>query len=152
MEPEYYPMPFFAPLQCRDLTASLAWYETLGFQNIFSMPGPGGSPMMSHVRWIKYADVLLVAAREAIAEPRGGGITLSLPLTDIDALFVRARKSGARVSQEIGNRPWNARDFSLADPDGFRLTFTAGPVEQNLSMDAITARAGKSAGPREPQI
>jgi uncharacterized glyoxalase superfamily protein PhnB len=146
-QPEYYPMPFFATLQVRDVAASQRWYETLGFQNIFSMPGPGGIPMMSHVRWIKYADVLLIAAQAPVPEPKGAGIALNFqtPLADIDALFVRAQKSGARVLQEIGNRPWNARDFALADPDGYRLSFTAGPVEQNLTMDEITARAGKPA-------
>jgi len=44
MTEEIYPMPFFVNLVVRDLEASSKFYqETLGFQHIFTMPGPGVS-------------------------------------------------------------------------------------------------------------
>ena len=41
---DFYPMPSFPTLAVRDLAASRAWYETLGFTTVFAMPGPGGAP------------------------------------------------------------------------------------------------------------
>jgi hypothetical protein len=44
---------------------------------------------------------------------------------------------------EPGDRPWNARDFTVADPDGFALTFTMGPLKRDLTMDALTDKLAK---------
>ena len=58
---EFYPMPFFATLSVGDLEASTGWYvDVPGFRLVFNMPGPGGAPALSHLRWVKYADLLLV--------------------------------------------------------------------------------------------
>lgn len=139
---DYYAMPSFVMLGVRDVVASARWYEALGFQNVFAMPGPGGAPLLVHLRWVRYADLLLRAEQSAATGPKGLGLTVNYmtPMADIDALFRKAKEAGATVASEIGNRPWNARDFTLADPDGFRITFTAGPVEQKLGIDEITKR------------
>ena len=146
--PDIYPMPSFVTLDVRDVAASVRWYEALGFQNIFTMPGPGGAPLLGHLRWVKYADLLLRAERSPPPAAKGVGVSTSfaVPISEIDALFVRAQSAGAAIVAEIGNRPWNARDFTLADPDGFRVVFTAGPVEQNLGLDAVVARAARGPG------
>lgn len=147
---EIYPMPSFAGLEVADTHASRRWYmEALGFADIFTMPdGPGGMPMMSHLRFTKYADILLRPAFAPVTGPKGLGFTLTFTVFDgtldaIDALAERARKAGASIVQEPGNRPWNARDFTVADPDGFRLTFTKGPVRTDLSFAEVIDRAGK---------
>jgi uncharacterized glyoxalase superfamily protein PhnB len=71
------------------------------------------------------------------------GIALSFAVFEgkVDAVAERARRYGAALTSEPTNQPWNARDFSLQDPDGFVLTFTQGPVEEGLSMDTIIARS-----------
>jgi len=57
---EFYPMRFFATLTVDDLEASTRWYtDVLGFRLVFSMTGQDGAPILSHLRWIKYADLLL---------------------------------------------------------------------------------------------
>jgi len=61
----------------------------------------------------------------------------------LDALAERARKAGAVFVSEPGDRPWNARDFTIADPDGFALTFTVGPLKRDLTMDALTDKRAK---------
>lgn len=144
-QPEFYPMPSFATLTVRDLAASARWYqEALGFQNVFTMPGPGGAPILAHLRWAKYADLLLRASRGP-ADPafKGVGITLSFAVFTgrVDDVAERARRYGAPLLSEPTNQPWNARDFSIQDPDGFVLTFTQGPVEPGLSMDRVIERA-----------
>lgn len=144
-QPEYYPMPFFVTLAVRDLATSTRWYEALGFENVFTMPGPGGAPALVHLRWVRYADLLLRADPSPGGEANGGGIALNytVPIADIDALFAGAKGAGASVVNEVGNRPWNARDFTLADPDGYRLTFTAGPVDRNLSFAKVIEQSAR---------
>ena len=144
--PDYYPMPSFVVLQVRDLVASSQWYqEVLGFQHVFSIP-PVGEPMLVHIRWAKYADVLLrreIAPNENVF--KGVGISLNFNMTGetVDELATRVREYGAKIVSGPTDQPWNARDFSVEDPDGFRLTFTQGPVEKDLGMDQIVERSKK---------
>ncbi|MGV8838766.1 MAG: VOC family protein [Bauldia sp.] len=150
MQHEVYPMPAFAGLEVADTNASRRWYmEALGFADVFTMPnGPTGMPMLVHLRFTKYADILLRPAFAPAAGPKGVGISLTFTVFDggldaIDALAERARKAGATIVQEPGDRPWNARDFTVADPDGFRLVFTKGPVSTDLTFAEVMDRAGK---------
>lgn len=145
-QPEFYPMPSFASLAVRDVEASSRWYqEALGFALVFTMPGPGGAAGLAHLRWAKYADILLRAS-PPLEGRKGVGIALNYAVTDgaIDALAERARKAGAAFIQEPGDRPWNARDFTVADPDGFALTFTFGPLKRDMTMGALVDRIAKS--------
>jgi len=68
MAEEIYPMPAFVMLMVNDLEASSTFYQSaLDFKHIFTMPGPGGQPDLVHLRWIKYADVLLTRPRDSQA-------------------------------------------------------------------------------------
>lgn len=144
---EYYPMPSFPMLAVADLAASSRWYQdALGFQHVFTMPGPGGVPGLVHLRWRKYADLLMRSGPPA-AGKKGVGIALNFACNEgldaLNALAERARAAGAHFVQEPGDRLWNARDFTVADPDGFALTFTFGPLRQNVSMDDLAKSVRK---------
>ena len=124
-QPEIYPMPSFAMLRVADLGASARWYqEALGFQHIFTMPGPGGGPGLVHLRWVKYADLLLTG-RDAPEGPRGGGVSLHfsayLAGRTVDAIAAQATAAGATIVAPPATMPWNARECTVADPDGYRL-------------------------------
>jgi catechol 2,3-dioxygenase-like lactoylglutathione lyase family enzyme len=144
---EIYPMPSFPTLVVSDLEASSTFYQTaLGFKHIFTMPGPGGQPALVHLRWIKYADLLLTKPRNGheLAEPKGVGIALNFGLFDcfdgdIDALAEHARKRGAKVEGPI-NQPWNVREVSILDPDGYKLVFTV-PINVNLDFNTMLEQA-----------
>lgn len=124
-ERDIYPMPSFPMIVVSDLVVSSAWYQsTLGFADVFTMPGPGGRPILAHLRWCTWADVLLAPARTPLDSPRGAGITLNFMTLDVDALAERARAAGATILEGPQDRPWNARDVTIADPDGYRLNFT----------------------------
>jgi uncharacterized glyoxalase superfamily protein PhnB len=41
---------------------------------------------------------------------------------DVDVLAVRAKAQGAKLTQEPRDQPMGMRDFSLVDPDGFKIT------------------------------
>jgi uncharacterized glyoxalase superfamily protein PhnB len=144
-QPEFYPMPSFPILSVGDPKKSALWYqEALGFQHIFTMPGPDGTPGLVHLRWMKYADVLLRKG-PAPAGKKGVGITLNFAMLgrSLDELADRARAHGALFTEEPGDRPWNARDFTVADPDGFALTFTFGPLKTDMTMDELMKNAAK---------
>ena len=148
MDAEIYPMPSFPLLAANDLEASAKWYQdVLGFQHIFSMPGPGGSVALVHLRWLKYADLLLVGNRDGqeLAGPRGVGVTLSFSMLErfggsVDAFAQQARERGATIASGPLSQPWNVREVTILDPDGYRLTFTA-PLDTTLGFDKVLARA-----------
>ncbi|MGD0191958.1 MAG: VOC family protein [Rhizomicrobium sp.] len=148
-QPEFYPMPSFPILAVNDVLASSRWYqEALGFAHVFAMPGPGGAPGLAHLRWAKYADLLLRLS-PPLEGKRGLGITLNFAILDrtvaaVDALAERASKHGGVVTQAPGDRPWNARDFTVADPDGYALTFTFGPLNRDMTMDALASKMSRS--------
>jgi uncharacterized glyoxalase superfamily protein PhnB len=138
--PEAYPMPLFVTLTVADLATSQHWYEALGFTTVFAVAGPNGTPVFAHMRWIRYADLLLRSG-PGPQGAKGLGITLNFRVEhDIDALALRAKSAGAMFNNDIGDRTWNARDFTLLDPDGFALTFTFGPLRQ-LEFDAVMREA-----------
>jgi catechol 2,3-dioxygenase-like lactoylglutathione lyase family enzyme len=128
-EPEFYPMPMFVRLFVQDVNTSTRWYQdALGFQPVYVMPGPDGVPQMVHLRLGRYQDLMLLPDPPGAALPstgRGQGATISLSLEGgIDALADRARGAGAQIVTGPVDRPWNVREFTVQDPDGYQLTFS----------------------------
>ena len=152
MTEEIYPMPSFPMLVVKDLEASSAFYQnSLGFKHIFTMPGPGGQPVLVHLRWVKYADLLITGSRDGkeLTDPKGVGMSLNFGMFDrfdgdIDVFARTARENGAHVIGPI-NQPWNVREVTVFDPDGYKLVFTI-PLNINLGFDQMLeqARGGKN--------
>lgn len=148
MTEEIYPMPFFVNLIVSDLEASSKFYqETLGFKHIFTMPGPGGKPMLVHLRWTKYADLLLSSPRDGkpVPEPKGAGVALSFQMLErfdgsVDVLAEQANARGANLISGPLDQPWNVRELTILDPDGYKLVFTA-PLNTKLEFDEVVRRA-----------
>jgi catechol 2,3-dioxygenase-like lactoylglutathione lyase family enzyme len=146
MSEEIYPMPFFATLIVNDVEASSTFYQNaLGFKHIFTMLGPGGKPSLVHLRWVKYADVLLTGSRDGreLTGPKGVGISLNFNMLehfdgDMDAFARYAREHGANVTDPI-DQPWNVREVTVLDPDGYELIFTM-PINLNLKFDEVIER------------
>lgn len=146
MTEEIYPMPMFATLIVSDVQASSDFYQnTLGFKNIFTMTGLDGKPSLVHLRWVKYADVLITTARDGneLKEPKGAGVSLNFNLLehfngDMDAFAIHVKDHGANVTGPI-NQPWNVREVTVLDPDGYRLIFSM-PINLNLSFDEVIDR------------
>jgi uncharacterized glyoxalase superfamily protein PhnB len=139
---EIYPMPMFPMLDVDDAAASARWYESLGFQTVFTWPDPSGRPLLVHLRWAKYADLMLRQQPGPVDGPRGGGVSLTftMPTDEVESLAERARSAGARILSEPTVQPWNARDTSIADPDGYHLTFSFGPVDADLTFEEVTGQ------------
>lgn len=43
---------------------------------------------------------------------------------DVDALAARIKARGATLLEEPKDQSWGSRDFAVADPDGFKITFS----------------------------
>jgi catechol 2,3-dioxygenase-like lactoylglutathione lyase family enzyme len=143
MDQEYYPMPAFPTLSTSDLEMSKRFYvEGLGFSHVFSIPGPDGQPIVEHIRFVKYGDVLL--ERESpdsdcgtASRGRGVRITFSAALAHrtCQEIAERARGYGAQVEGPV-ERPWNVREVTVSDPDGYLLVFTE-PLDTTKPMDEV---------------
>lgn len=122
-------MPVFATLPVSDLQAAAFWYQNvLGFKIVLEVKQTGETPGLIHLRRAPYQDLLLVPAFNAFFEEMGdprGGMRLTFRVEeDLDELAARARTAGARVVEGPVDRPWNAREVTFEDPNGYRLTFT----------------------------
>jgi catechol 2,3-dioxygenase-like lactoylglutathione lyase family enzyme len=111
-----------------DLEKSLAFYQdVLGF----------------HVkeRWVhegKLAGVELVAGvvsffigqddwKKGKNRAKGEGFRVYCTTAqDIDALAAQIKARGGQLLEEPKTQAWGARDFAVADPDGFKITFSSG--------------------------
>ncbi len=146
MTEEIYPMPSFPTLIVKDLEASSNFYQNaLGLKHIFTMPGPGGQPALVHLRWVKYADLLIAKPRDGkdLSEPKGVGVSLNFNMLehfdgDMDAFAKHARENAANVTGPI-DQPWNVREVTVLDPDGYKLIFTM-PLNTNLGFDKVIER------------
>jgi len=57
--------------------------------------------------------------------PRGTGVEISIQVADVDAEYIRAKTAGLKIVKPMQDREWGARDFRLADPDGYFLRITS---------------------------
>ena len=123
---EFYPMPLFVKLSVRDVAASARWYEdALGFRSVYALAGDDGMQFLNHLRLGRYQDLMLIAQPQNPNEPsKGQGVVINLTIDEgIDSLARQAESAGANVEgpQET---PWNTREVTVSDPDGYTLTFS----------------------------
>ena len=50
-------------------------------------------------------------------EPRPGAVCC-VRVADADALYEQYRERGAKIVEEIGEKPWGVREFTIEDLDG----------------------------------
>jgi uncharacterized glyoxalase superfamily protein PhnB len=125
-EREIYPMPSFPMLMASDVDRSSTWYQDVfGFVDVFTFRDGKGSAVLAHLRWCKYADILIGRPRAPMDGERGAGITLVFADNDVDARADQARKGGATIVEGPADTPWHTRDLTVLDPDGYRIRFTA---------------------------
>jgi len=58
----------------------------------------------------------------------------------VDALAEQAKPRGANVVSGPLDQPWNVRELTVLDPDGYKLVFTA-PLNPNPGFEEVVRRA-----------
>lgn len=107
-----------------DLGKSMAWYrDVLGFAvgERWEREGKlvgcelragGVSLMLGQDDWKKGRD-----------RSKGEGFRLYCGTTqDVDTLARAIKARGGKLDSEPADQPWGSRDFSVTDPDGFKIT------------------------------
>ncbi len=139
---DFYPMPMFINLKVADLSASVDWYQqALGFWVVFEGP-PGGSSL-AHLRRERYQDVLLVPIQsEGLGQP-GEGVTIQFQAgaMTVEEIARQARAAGTGRVDGPEARPWNVRDVTVYDLDGYRLWFSE-PIDMGKGFDEVMGEAG----------
>jgi uncharacterized glyoxalase superfamily protein PhnB len=110
-----------------DLIRSLAWYQDLlgcavdeRWEQDRKLMGVS----------LKAGDVTLMIGQDDWKKGRnrkkGEGFSLYCTTTrDVDALARGIKARGGKLDSEPKDQPWGSRDFTLTDPDGFKITIGA---------------------------
>jgi lactoylglutathione lyase len=115
-------------LTVNDIQASIAWYrDVLGFVLVeeYKMEGEvRGARLRAGV-----VEILINQDDFAKGRDRKKGVGLRLycmTAQEIDQLAAAIRERGGTITQEPQDQSWGARDFAIADPDGFNISISTG--------------------------
>lgn len=119
--------PIFA---ASDIVQTLAYYkEVLGFDSQWTWGEPasfGGASM---------GGVSIMFSLQPELAARIHGHQHWIKVDDADTLHARHRASGARIVEEIGDRPWGSREYVVEDLNGYHLRFAGPPSSDAGSSD-----------------
>jgi catechol 2,3-dioxygenase-like lactoylglutathione lyase family enzyme len=104
-----------------DVERSLRFYASqLGFRAAFSVGSPPVYAAATPSAW----NGSLTQIRFAQAATSVPAAELIIHVDDIDRLYERYRAGGVALDGQLESMPWALREFSVRDPDGYRLRFT----------------------------
>jgi uncharacterized glyoxalase superfamily protein PhnB len=111
-----------------DVRATVEYYSrVLGFREHFIFGDP---PVYAGVE--RDGVLLYVTHDPAMATMLEGNDLhpdIFLWVEDVDAAFADHQQRGARVIEAVADRPWDARQYVLEDPNGYRLKI-AQPLDE----------------------
>lgn len=110
-------------LVCRDMAASVAFYEALGFVRLYGGPD---AAFTSYRAGTSYLNLQLDPAWTPPPSVWGRAIWY---VDDVDAVHARAIAAGLVPEMAPSDAPWGERYFHLRDPDGHELSF-ARPLDR----------------------
>lgn len=113
-------------LYVTDVANSLKHYEQLGFRVIQNQVPLFGSVMLNGFL-IQFQDKTNPSdpdfVKEAMAEPKGGGLFIYLQVDDVDDYFEKVTSRGVVPTTQPRDWPSGNREFVIRDPDGYKLVF-----------------------------
>lgn len=113
----------------RDVDRSIAFYRALGF-DVARRYEDYVLLRRGEIKLSLQGDAHAVAGPHYFTPhiqqiPRGTGVEISIQVADVDAEYIRAKTAGLNIVKLMQDRPWGARDFRVADPDGYFLRITS---------------------------
>ena len=140
---------------CKGATSAIEYYkEVFHAKEKLRMPGPGGAIIHAE---LAIGDSILMLSDEfpgmTSAPPADApnSINLFLYTDDVDTVFNRAVKAGAKVEMPLENQFWGDRYGKIRDPFGHRWGLAqhiedVAPEEMKKRSEAFTAKMSKAAG------
>jgi uncharacterized glyoxalase superfamily protein PhnB len=111
-----------------EVRATVDYYSrVLGFREHFIFGDPpvyAGVERDGVLLYITHDPKMVATLQSAKLHP-----DVFLWVEDVDEWFEEHRRRGAKVIEEASNRPWDARQYVLEDPNGYRLKI-AQPLDQ----------------------
>ena len=110
-----------------DIPATLAFYtDVLGFAQHFVFGNP---PVYAGVQ--RDGVLIYISQDEKMAAlVQSGGLhpEVFLWVADVDRVYAEHIRRGAKIVEEVADRPWDARQYVVEDPNGYHLK-VAEPIE-----------------------
>jgi len=140
---------------CKGAARAIEYYkEVFHAKEKLRMPGPGGVVMHAE---LAIGDSILMLSDEfpgmTSAPPADApnSINLFLYTDDVDTVFNRAVKAGAKVEMPLENQFWGDRYGKIRDPFGHRWGLAqhiedVAPEEMKKRSEAFTSKMSKAAG------
>jgi PhnB protein len=146
--PEDYPQ--VTPYLCVDgASAAIEFYaQVLGTTERMRMATPDGK--VSHAELQLGASLIMLAdefPEIGVRSPKafgGSPVTLSVYVEDVDAVFERAQRAGAKVLRPLEDQFYGDRSGQFEDPFGHRWS-VASRIE-DVSPEEMARRAAEAAG------
>ena len=118
-------------LTVNDIAKSISWYrDVLGFTVVDEMKYE--EQVVGAVIRAGNAEFLLGQDDWAKGKERSKGTGFRLycvSVQDIDQIAADIKARGGELDHEPTDQPWGARDLSVVDPDGFKITISTGVSE-----------------------
>ena len=111
-------------LAVTDMAASVAFYEALGLRRA------DGGPDAAFTSYAVGEGFVNLQAVDDGAAPTPGWGRVILHVTDVDAVFARARAAGLTADGVPADAPWGERYVHLIDPDGHEVSI-ARPLDRD---------------------
>lgn len=110
-------------LPMADVEAALDYYaNTLEFAETFRQPGPDGAILNAQVE--RAGSSLMFNHNPKDASNAGGGVYFWFRVEDgLDDYYARLKAKGVTVVEELGDRFWGDRSFTVVDHAGYHLAF-----------------------------
>ncbi|PKE16109.1 VOC family protein [Macrococcoides caseolyticum] len=122
---EFYQMSLFNKIFVSDIEKAEKWYRhTLGFQSVFKFRNEKNEVIMNHLRLKKYQDIMLIQSDDFTS---GNGCYINILVDDIET--IASSISEKYILQPLEQMPWNAKEMTIIDADGYQITLT----ESNIS-------------------
>lgn len=113
-------------LACSDILAALAFYkDVLGFETSWTWGEP---PTFAGASW-GAVDLMFCLDPELASHVEGH--QLWIDADDVDAVYSRHVERGAPIVSPIENKPWNRREYTVRDPNGYHLRIGGQPSHQS---------------------
>ena len=127
------PMPdarSFPIVYATDVDTTARFYELLGFERHFSLPGPDGTPGYVGLRRSEASELAVVSRtwpEEQYGVRVGDGVRFEVfvYVNDVDASVAGLRAAGHAVLRGPADMPWGERVGFVTDPDGNPVALAA---------------------------